>query len=61
MYSNLAVRQPLGRNNSSMVKSIGVNSALCDGHDIKKIYQTFNTAIEYVKKIKNPFFRISIL
>ena len=56
VYSNLAVRQPLGRNNSSMVKSIGVNSALCDGHDIKKIYQTFNTAIEYVKKNQKPFF-----
>ena len=56
VYSNLTERQPKNRKNHKMVKSIGVDSASCDGFDIKMIYKIFNKGINYIRKKNKPFF-----
>lgn len=56
VYSDLSERQPMNRDNSKMVKSIGVNSKFCDGYDINKIYQVLGNASAQVRKNKKPLF-----
>lgn len=56
VYSDLSERQPMNRDNSKMVKSIGVNSKFCDGYDINKIYQVLSNASAQVRKNKKPLF-----
>jgi len=56
VYSDLSARQPKNRNNSKMVKSIGVNSKFCDGNDINKIYKSLKYAVKQIKTNKKPFF-----
>jgi TPP-dependent pyruvate/acetoin dehydrogenase alpha subunit len=56
VYSDLSERQPLSRNNTKMVKSIGVDSKFCKGDDIDSIYKSIKYAVSQIKKNKKPFF-----
>ena len=56
VYSDLSVRQPLGRKISDMVKSIGIESLAGEGSDLSQVYKNFNKAFNYIRSGKGPFF-----
>ena len=56
VYSPLSVRQPKNRSVKKMVKSIGVESLENDGNDIKKVFNSCNIGINYVRNNRKPFF-----
>jgi TPP-dependent pyruvate/acetoin dehydrogenase alpha subunit len=56
VYSPLSVRQPAGRNNFELVRSIGVRSDSGDGNDVMDVYAKTDRAIRSIRAGDGPYF-----
>lgn len=56
VYSPLSVRQPKDRKNYNIASSLGVKSKINKTNDVISIYNDIKYAIDYVRKIKKPYF-----
>ncbi len=56
VYSNLEARQPINRKIYKMVKAMGIKTYHSNGNKILDVYNTANSAINYIKKFKKPAF-----
>ncbi len=56
VYSPLSVRQPNNRNIVKMVKEMGVEAVMCDGNNIKKVFNVFKNTLNSIRKNKKPIF-----
>jgi pyruvate dehydrogenase E1 component alpha subunit len=56
VYSPLSVRQPNNRNIVKMVKEMGVEAVMCDGNNIKKVFNVLKNTLNGIRKNKKPIF-----
>ncbi len=56
VYSPLDVRQPKKRSITNLVKSIGIKSIHCNGHDVIKVYNVLKKMSEETRKGQGPCF-----
>jgi pyruvate dehydrogenase E1 component alpha subunit len=56
VYSNIHVRQPVGRKIYRMVEAIGVPSALVDGNNPNAVYEAAEAAVARIRQGEGPFF-----
>lgn len=56
VYSSLDVRQPKKRNIYKMVKSMGIDSIKCNGHNIDEMYNSLKNATKLIRRKQQPFF-----
>lgn len=56
VYSPLNIRQPINRNISSMVESMGIKVAAANGYDLNSSSKIMRKAFEYVRGKNGPFF-----
>jgi pyruvate dehydrogenase E1 component alpha subunit len=52
VYSPLSVRQPNNRNIVKMVKEMGVEAVMCDGNNIKKVFNVFKNTLNSIRKLQ---------
>ena len=56
VYSPLSVRQPNNRNIVKMVKEMGVQAVMCDGNNIKKVFNVLKNTLNIIRKNQKPIF-----
>jgi pyruvate dehydrogenase E1 component alpha subunit len=56
VYSPLSVRQPDNRNIVKMVKEMGVEAVMCNGNNIKKVFNVLKNTLNSIRKNKKPIF-----
>jgi pyruvate dehydrogenase E1 component alpha subunit len=54
VYSPLSVRQPRGRNNLSLVKSLGLKVDKGDGNNVAEVYELAKKAVKNIRKGMGP-------
>lgn len=56
VYSHISKRQSSKRNLIAIVKNMGIKSFSLKDHDLQKIYNKTDEALNYIRKFSRPFF-----